>query len=261
MEVPMNKHIVVVSDLHCGSEVALRSKPANKTQEGLKAAWKDSIKWVEVRPDLLIVNGDANDGQDRKGLSIKENDVPWQIEEAEELVKMWNPKQVAVVEGSAYHTGDTVQYERFLAGYLDREGIPATFHTKFRAKINGWFKLQARHKVGRSVVPWGIHTAPSRSQTNQVINAAIEAKSKGAPIDWPHLSIFSHVHYWSYSESAQGAVMTTPCWKAIGDRYGDTQCDGHVDVGVVHITVGNKGEWSWRKRLYPARLESRTVEL
>jgi hypothetical protein len=257
----MEKNLVIVSDLHCGSEVALRSTPQNKTQQGLLSAWKDAIKWVGVAPDLLIVNGDANDGQDRKGLSIKEHDVPWQIEEAEELIKMWAPKSVAVVEGSAYHTGDTVQYERFLAGYLGHSGINATFHTKFRAKINGWFKMQARHKVGRSVVPWGIYTAPARGQTNQVINAAIEAQYKGEPVDWPHLSIFSHVHYWSYSESAQGAVMTTPCWKAVGDRYGDTMCEGHVDIGVVHIRVGKKGDWSWRKRLYPARLESRAVEV
>jgi len=257
----MHKNIVVVSDLHCGSEVALRNHPVNVTQKKLLAAWKDSIEWVGVEPDLLIVNGDANDGQDRKGLSIKENDVPWQIEEAEALIKMWNPKQVVIVEGSAYHTGDTVQYERFLAGYLSRQGIPTKFYIKFNVRINGWFKLQARHKIGRSVVPWGIHTAPSRSQTNQVINAAVEARQEGEIVDWPSLSIFSHVHYWSYSESAQGAAMTTPCWKALGDAYGSRECDGHIDIGVVHITVGNKGEWSWRKKLYPARMESRTVEL
>jgi predicted dehydrogenase len=29
---------------------------------------------------------------------------------------MWQPRRVVITEGSAYHTGDTVAYERFLAG-------------------------------------------------------------------------------------------------------------------------------------------------
>lgn len=254
---------VIESDMHTGSAHGISSSPKNKTQKSLLDRWQDTIKFINRRPDLLVINGDAPDGQDKKCMSVEDTDVPRQVEDAFNLIMMWNPKRVVIVEGSAYHTGDTVQYEKFLAKHISLAGVQCEFTTKFRARINGWFKFQARHKIGRSDVPYGQHTAPSRSQTHQVINAALEARETGKPVAWPHLSVFSHVHYWSFAETAKGAVVTTPCWKAIGDRYGDTQCDGHVDIGTFWFEVGatEKEGWTWHKRLYPARVEHHTVEL
>jgi hypothetical protein len=255
--------VVVKSDIHCGSAQAVSSTPKNNTQKALLRRWKETKEFIGRRPDLMVINGDAPDGQDKKGMSIEDTDVPRQIEDAFNLIMMYEPKRVVIVEGSAYHTGDTVQQEKFLAGYIAKAGVQCEFTTKFRARINGWFKFQARHKIGRSDVPYGQHTAPSRSMAHQVINAALEARVSKKPISWPHLSVFSHVHYWSFAETAKGAVVTTPCWKSIGDRYGDTQCDGHIDIGTFWFEVGNteKEGWSWNKRLYPARVEHHTVEL
>jgi metallophosphoesterase superfamily enzyme len=255
---------VFISDLHVGSAHGLRSEPTNKTQVALLTCWKDAIVSAGLAPDLMVVNGDAVTGQDRKTMAVQETDTMWQLEDAERLIKMWNPRRVAIVEGTPYHTGDTIQLEKALAHALDNDGIPATFHTKFQARINGWFKLQARHKIGRSEVPYGQHTAPSRALTHQVINAALQARHDGRHVSWPHLSVYGHVHYYSFAETAKGAAVTLPCWQALGDRFGDTQCDGHVDLGVFWVDVGatEKDGWKWQRKLYPARVgESRTLEL
>lgn len=256
------KRIVFISDLHCGSHVGLRSDPQNATQRGLLARYAETIAMFGKKPDVLVLNGDASDGQHLDS-DMQTTNIPWQIEEAEELLMMWQPKSIVIVEGTAFHTGDTVAFEKFLAGYVARRGTKTTYCIKFRARVNGWFKLQARHKVGRSMVPYGVHTAPAREQTNQVLNAAIEARHKREPLSWPHLSVFGHVHYWSYAETAQGAVVTLPAWKAIGDRYGDKECSGRVDIGAFQIFVQptEQGGWTWERRLYPSRLESRTVDI
>jgi len=253
---------VLTGDIHTGSEVGLATHPKNVTQKKLLALWKHFAREYNS-PDLLLVNGDAITGQDPKTMSVKNSDVPHQLEEAVALIKMWNPKEVVLTEGTPYHTGSTITLERTIASQLREAGIKATFCFKLRAKIRGWFKLQARHKIGRSVNPYGVHTAPTRSLSHQVLNAAIEARQSHNEVTWPHLSVFSHVHYWSYEETAQGATMTLPCWQAIGDRYGDTQCDGHVDIGLAQIFINDTEEegWSWRRYIYPARMESRTIAL
>jgi len=218
---------------------------------------------VGVQPDVLIVGGDANDGQDPKGRDVEVDNVPWQISEAEALLLEWQPKRIEVLAGTAYHTGDTVQYETFLAGYFERRGIPTGFHWKLRARVNGWFKMQARHKMSRSVIPHGRHTGPSRMQAWQVINAAIEAREKREAVDWPELTIGGHCHYFAQAMTRMGTVIVAPCWKGIGDRFGDMECEGAVDVGIIRIDVGETEEegWTWRPRLHLARLEHRTVNL
>jgi hypothetical protein len=257
------KRVSAVADIHAGSDCALTTTPGNPTQRGLLERWRDTISDFGEKPDLLVCNGDACEGQDRKTLDVAEMNIPWQIEQAAELLLMWKPKEVVIIQGTAYHTGDTVAHEAFLAKLIAKAGVPCTFHRKLRARVNGWFKFQARHFIGHSALPYGIFTSPARSQTGQVLNAAIEARDAGKTPDWPQLSMFAHAHVYGFAESAQGAVVRLPCWKATGDAYGDLKCDGHIDLGAFQFTVGadKKEGWSWERKLYPARLESRTVDL
>jgi hypothetical protein len=257
------KRIVFVSDLHTGSEVGIRANPQNKTQWKLLGLWSETIALFGDHPDVLVCVGDANDGQDPKGRECQENSIPWQIEEAEKLLLMWKPKRVEIIEGTAYHTGDVVAQEKFLAGYINRRGIPCQFHLKLRAKVSGWWKFQARHHIGGSVLPHGIFTSPARSQSGQALNAAIEARDDGKVPSWPHLSVFGHTHQYAFGESAQGAFIKLPAWQGVGSGYGDRKCDGHIDIGAVQVTVGATKEegWTWERKIHTARLESRTVEM
>jgi hypothetical protein len=257
------KRNVAIADIHAGNDVALSMEPENNTQRKLLDRYDETIEDFGIAPDVLIVDGDTLDGQDLKGLTVTRHNIPWQVQDAHDLILRWKPKQVVLVEGTGYHTGTTVAFEHFISMMLNEGGTPCMFVRKFRGRINGWFKVQARHFIGGSALPYGIFTSPARSQTGQVLNAAIEARDAGKTPDWPQLSIFAHAHVYGFAQSAQGSVVRLPCWKATGDAYGDLKCDGHIDLGAFQFTVGatQKEGWTWESKLFPARLESRTVEL
>lgn len=252
------KRIVVVSDLHCGSTAALWNCGGKQTQTELLARWQDCIAHFGARPDILICNGDAIDGHQHKGGDLLENgrELGAQIGAAVGLLRMWRAREYFIVSGSGYHVSDTGdESERDLAVRLESHGERATFTRKLNLLVNGWFRLQCRHHIGSSGIPHGRMTPQMRSKTWGALNAA---QTGGKP---PHLSIFSHVHYWTYAEDFSGAVMTTPAWQALGGRYGDERCDGHCDIGAVQITIGGRecNGHAWSKRLYPAAVVNRTV--
>ena len=246
--------IVVVSDLHCGSAAGLTPFATNRTQGQLYNRWADCIQHFGACPDVLVCNGDAVDGLQAKGRG--QGDSDWsskQIMDAATLLSMWKAKRTIIVAGTGYHVraGASVDFEEMLAHLLR-----ADYFHKLNLTVSDWFRLQCRHKIGGSGIPHGRFTAQSRSKAWGVMNAA---QSGGKA---PHLSVFSHVHYWSYAEDAFGATMTTPAWEALGGYYGSTSCDGHVDVGAVQLTVGKTEAegWSWQKRLYPAAAAERSVK-
>jgi hypothetical protein len=254
--------IVIVSDLHVGSESGLTPFPTNKTQGQLYNRWADCIGHFGARPDLLIANGDCVDGTQEKGAGSGDSDwIASQIDRAASLIAEWRPKCICIVGGTHYHTSAArgrVDFEEILAGRLRAGKFPGTtFHRKLNLEVAGWWRGQFRHKIGSSSVPYGAATAPSRSKIWGVINAYGDGKKA------PHLSVFSHTHRWNYSEDAFGATMITPAWQAIGSDHGDRACDGHVDLGAVQLTIGKTEAegWSWKKRLYPAAVADRTVRL
>jgi hypothetical protein len=247
--------IVIISDLHCGSEAGMTPLAGNKTQAQLYNRYADCIQHFGGRPDLLVVNGDAVDGLQLKGRGRGDSDwASKQIMDAATLISMWKARRVAIVAGTPYHTraATSVDFDEILAHQLKAE-----YYRKLNLTACGWFRLQCRHKINSSSIPHGRFTAPARSKAWGVLNAA---QSGGRA---PHLCVFSHVHYWTYAEDAFGATMTTPAWQAIGSMYGDTACDGHVDVGAVQLVVGKseKDGWTWQKRLYPAAAADRSVSL
>ena len=119
--------------------------------------------------------------------------------------------------------------------------------------------MEARHKIGSSRVPYGRSTAPARNKFWNVLNAAIKTARTGKVVLWPHLLAFSHVHYWGRQEDAYGTVCTLPGWQAIGSRYGDEQCEGHCDLGLVRLTVNEAEDegWNLEPRLYLPAVVSR----
>lgn len=246
--------IVIISDLHCGSESGLSPfASAGEIQAALINRYEDTIAHFGKRPDILIVNGDAVDGTQEKGQGA--GDSAWaskQINEAAMLIQMWDAVETFIVAGTGYHVraGKSVDFEEMLANQ-----IKAEYHRKLNLCVDGWFRLQCRHKIGSSGIPHGRFTSPNRSKAWGIMNAQ---HGGGTP---PHLSVFSHVHYWGYSEDAFGATMTTPAWQAAGNAHGDTACDGHIDIGAVMLKVGKTEAegWSWEKRLYPAAVVQRTV--
>lgn len=252
------KRIVVVSDLHCGATNALWNCPGAPAQTVLLDRWQDCIAHFGARPDILICNGDAIDGHQRKGGDLLEGGrtVDAQCAAAFGLLRLWKPREVFIISGSGYHTADTGdENELAIVSRFQDHGIPAEYKRKLNLDVNGWFRLQCRHHVGSSGIPHGRLTPQMRSKTWGILNAYAGGKLA------PHLSIFSHVHYWSYAEDHISAVMTTPAWQGLGGRYGDERCDGAVSLGAVQLKIGEKEckGWQYEKRLYSPKVASRTV--
>jgi len=236
--------IGVVSDLHCGAHTALRINPQNTIQEKLLAKWLTVAEWLQ-ECDLLIINGDANDGQDPKGRNMQVDDIPWQIAEAEKLIMMIKPKKIRMTTGSSYHVGDTIAYEKFLCGYLSRRGVDTCIRPVQDIIVYDWWRGLFRHAIGRSGVPHGRNTAPTREKIWSTLKSAAGAAETGYVIP-PHLHCFSHVHYYTKSEDAFGTAITTPCWKASGgkDKYGAKFFNDHIDIGAVKITITEDRQWT-----------------
>lgn len=252
--------IGLISDKHSGATTGLTSKPKNKTQEKLLKLYKDDCKWLG-KVDYLIDLGDCIDGQDLKSNDLSEDQISEQVDDACELMTMVKAKEYFLLSGTPYHTNAGAQsLDKMVVNTLNRAKFKISYHQKLKLQLSNWFYLQARHKIGASGIPHGRHTAPSRSKTWDAVNAAIKSSVSGEPCHLANLLVFGHVHYWTYCEDAQGAAMTMPCYQALGGKYGDSQCDGHIDIGVVKIEVCSKGEWSYEKRIHTPNMISRTVK-
>jgi len=134
------KVVTLTADWHVGSEAGLTSIPKNATQKALLEKFKDCIK-MYGSPDILVIDGDAIDGDQRKsgGAGLTEDDIREQEKDAIKLIKMLNPKEVFLVSGTAYHVG-IVSSEQRMADILNEYcNIKATYVRKLNLVINNWF--------------------------------------------------------------------------------------------------------------------------
>lgn len=253
-------NIALTSDKHAGSATGLTTNPQNKIQEKLLSIYEADCEWLG-KVDYHINLGDIIDGEDKKSRDLTCEDITEQIDEAVNLELMVKAKEHFLIAGTPYHVGSGGQHwDKGVVRSMAKAGAKASYHRKLKLLINDWFLIQARHKTGSSSVPHGRHTSPSRSKTWDAINAAINSNISGEACKLANLLVFGHVHYWTYCEDAQGAAMTMPCYQALGGKYGDTDCDGHIDIGCVKLCIGDKGEWSWDKNLHRPKMISRTVK-
>jgi len=247
----------------------LTTSPKNKIQEALLDRYIDAIKWFGQAPDVVLHVGDGTDGKDPKGGDVDEDCMLKQAEDCAKLIVLQKPKkEVILVTGTRYH--DSHHGQEFIEHCAKcikydmlkqhKRAIEVSIRRKLKTTINGWFRLEARHCIGGSSIPHGRATAALRAQMWNVLNSALDSQINGGAAGYPHLLTFAHRHNYIDASNAWGTVMILPCWQALGGIYGDEQCDGHVDLGLVKLTVGNKeaNGWQFQKRLYLAGVVGRT---
>jgi len=253
---PEETIISVMSDTHDGATTGLTTDPRNLVQARLLDRYKQAIEWLGCEPDIILHNGDGWDGKDKKSKDTTEEDMVKQAMDCADLIVMQKPKrEVILVTGTRYHVMnedqafDIVCAERIKTQMLlkyNRE-VKVSIRRKLKTTINDWFVLEARHFIGGSGIPHGRATAPLKSQTWNVLNAALSAKDGGGAPVWPHLMLFGHRHYYLAAENAWGDVVVLPAWSGLGSVYGDEICDGHVDIGLVKVVVQATEAEGWRR--------------
>lgn len=229
--------IVVISDLHCGSQSGL-TPPGFDPGIGdfysvRKDCWAKYIRMVKEigKVDLVIANGDLVDGDAVKtsGIDLILPDRMEQCQAAICALKLWKPRiGYRITAGTPYHSGTREDWESLVAEALD-----TSLHAEITIEVDGLI-IQARHHVGGSSIPHGRHTALAKERLWDALCAPEKA----------NIIIRSHVHYHSFSGGHGWIAMTTPALQAaVGGKYG-RRCTGECHWGLILIEI-NQGDFSW----------------
>lgn len=260
--------VVAVADLHVGSRVGLADPACSTGGKGARVRsalferWKQSTEGKWERPDVLIVNGDAVDGQNRKqgGGGSWTTDLLEQSDHAAQLLSMWNAKRIYVIRGSGYHVdanNSGLQVEELLARKLNAEEYPGqdAIPPENRER-SGWewylhmegVTFHVSHKIGVSKVFHYQSTPTARqmlqAKLNDRLRHELDSKLKINVILRAHAHYFNTVGY----SGSQGFVL--PCWKGLDEwMLGNGPLDISPDIGFLGFTV-HDGSWLYEKHLW-----------
>lgn len=270
--------ILVLNDVHDGSIHAVCSdKPIaegkkyvpNASQKILLKGWKECIKMMGDAPDIIIINGEPVDGNNRKGFSkeLWSQELVDQVRDFKILFDMIpqkkdeNDKKLTktyLTRGSTYHVDiEGTPIEEFVGDYIGAEtynNLKANYHLQFR--INGQL-LSFAHETGYS------KNYPARgnklAQEWTTHAATVNEKDR-----W-NLSVRAHIH--QINERGFGLKwkgITCPGWKySLGDyfeRHGPSGVP--ADIGMTLINVSEFGKIDY-EFLIPqgVKLENKVIDL
>lgn len=229
--------LVVISDLHCGHYGGL-TPPRWQIHEARRPklydlqveAWD---KFTEFRDEaigtkrkvVLLVNADCIDGNKHPNECIV-SDRYEQCKMAEEIITSFKSPKIIMTRGTPVHVGKEEDWEDTIA-----DNVRGDIRSEQFINIDGYI-VYARHKVGRSSVPYGKNTAPSREQTWNFL------KSASGLCPRADLLVFSHVHYcvgsFNYFGDRKIQALTTPALQTVS-QYGIKECTGEVHFGLIYF--------------------------
>ena len=252
----MKKRVLVISDFHSGHVLGL-THPGFDYESGRKTEtahyqvrrtiwnwYKEKVK--SLKPDIVIMNGDAIDGKGEKSGGTEQitTDRDEQCEMAlAGLQAIPRRPKFFMSYGTGYHTGNLEDWEDIIAREIRAEKIGA----EDTISVNG-LNINYRHHIGRSGIPHGRHTAVAKEKLwNNIWSERGE---------YPKADVIlrSHVHYHNYAGGPGWLAMTTPALQGYGSKYGARRCTGTVDVGIVHFDIKGKDDWTWKAHIlrFPA---------
>lgn len=255
-----DKRVLALACLHCGSLVGLTppsywlpiDTPMTETRNLQKETWTAYRRMLRQigEVDVLIVDGDAIDGKayrqgGRKLITADRNE---QVEIATQALSWIDAKEIVIVAGTPYHTGKGEKFEEILAGALK-----ARFKLRAFLNINGsiW---DVRHKIGGSTIPHGRLTAVLREKLWNNLWAARGNQPEA------NVTLRAHVHYHIGGFYRGWVGMTLPALQAPTTEYGQLDCSGTVDWGMVLFDVTKKGNVAWDDESYIVELEGAKVK-
>lgn len=243
--------ILVVNDLHCGSDVAVMPKKvrvgngnvvhSNELQKFLFKKWKEMCNREEY--DVCIVNGDTCDGINKHGdgEGCWTTDKSVQVETAVRLLKGIDAAEYYCTEGSKYHVGDPSLDE------LVSRGIGAVkYDTDLNMTIDN-VRFHVRHKTPFTRIP----SSRSHGIMNDMLQSILN-RSEFGEID---VFLRAHTHYAHavYHEGMTGII--NPCWKG-RDKF--MRLNGMLgsDLGYTVIRIDESGVMTYEMNTFniPAEL-------
>lgn len=234
------KTVVIISDLHCGSTYGITPPDEWKSpnKEIQEEAWNEYCRIANMwnSPDILIVNGDAIEGNQSRqgGAELLTPDRTVQGDMAVTAISKLRAKNTFMTYGTPYHVGEKAEdFERGIA-----KDLKAKIEGRLYLNVEGVI-LDVRHKIGTSAVPHGRATAILREMMWALIK---EANETGPHVD---VIVRSHAHY-NISINVPGKkdmrrAIITPGLQLARGRFGSRECSGETHWGAIRLTV-DKGQ-------------------
>lgn len=245
----MAKKLLVVSDLHCGSQFALMppvweeqledtdmhiTHQCSAAQMDLYREWKKMCQKVG-KVDDVVINGDLVDGPNKKsnGKGTWTNDLQTQALCAAHLILMIKAKRYHVTFGSPYHTGDNLNADALVGRILKSAGkeVKSGYEVAITYKDED-SSYHFAHGISVSQVFHYRSTPIAREMMSAILNEKQIGKYNGI--------IRSHCHYYCAVEYGHSFGLITPGWK-MRDSYGVKKGFGIIPrCGYVVLHVSKK---------------------
>jgi hypothetical protein len=228
------------------------TKTASRTKRGKweklqKELWREYIKILEeLKPfDALIYVGDGIDGTGKRSGGTEQitTDRHEQVQMCVDCITQVQIRgtkdyKSRGVYGTAYHTGDSEDFENEIADKCGFESIGGQDWMESEGVV-----FDVKHHIGSSSIPHGRHTAIAREGLWNKL-WAIEDEQPDADV-----VLRAHVHYFSYCGDSNQLRMTLPALQGMGSKYGSRRCSGRVDWGMVHFDTENGKILDWQAHI------------
>lgn len=251
--------IRVVSDLHCGSTVALCPPKvtlddggeyhASKAQRWLWERWQDFYaqgEQIRRRLDahcIDLINGDATEGDHHKTTQILSGNPTAQAAVVNEVMKVplaTKPDGIVVIRGTEAHVGPSAAFEERIASGLRKDGWPVMMD-EMTGNASHWHWTFEHQGVRFDFAHHGKFGGRPSTKMN-VINALAfdiftQAALDGRP--YPHLAVRSHMHQWADTGSAYPTrLIQMPAWQLKTAFVHRINTIGKLsDIGGLYLTV------------------------
>ena len=248
-----SKSVVIFSDIHVGSKVAICSDSPkiidgedynpNKAQKALKKAWDLACSEITQKPDIVVINGEPIDGANPKsqGSGIWSTNLVDQIRDFKVIAKnIPSSKKMIFVRGSGYHVNQgATNLEEVVAEEMKADRYRAyggSGFTDYEANVemNGK-NFNFTHHVGFSA--WEMYRTTSLAR--EMVKLHFMRRSKGYHTD---VVVRSHVHYYVQVSYKHSTGFTTPAWKFPDGFMYRSGIPSLPDVGCVEVIVESNGE-------------------
>ena len=247
--------VLIIGDTHCGDKAGLTppSRIASGPQSRLqKALWDWFAREVPGHGpyDMTIFTGDMTEGQNTKNtIELYETDTEVQAELAAECMGVIDcPRDsMYTVYGTPFHTAGSYSFENH---FTDCMGIsrPKTIQ---RINIGGLVRVNVKHTVGRSSIPYGQGTPTYKEMVNELINAEMHDDESA------DIVIRGHAHYSIGMRVRDREAIVIPCMKYPAGIFGRKMPEGQYDMGFGVLEVYGKKDWKYTPIHLPLALSSR----
>jgi len=241
--------LVIVSDLHCGSTVALCPPDyvmnddgtwgQNAIQRWIWEHWLRFGRWVDDytagRPFVLLVNGDAIEGVHHGTKEVVHADPGVHVGMAVDCLRPLarRASRTYIVRGTGAHVGHSSENAIGRSiGAVEVGGVWARQHWLFRV---GDSVVSAKHHIGTSV---------RRSLRGTQLSANLEEeRAECAAAGWPMPDVLvrSHRHCYGHYQTEDAQIIVTPAWQALTEYGWKVVPNAIPSIGGVIVDFGITG--------------------